>query len=131
MIEGRCSDFGGPDDTGVGPHEGLALIHSVRQLPEVFLSYQPRDTTGLARRLDPNKLYIACRWDYRFMPVSWLLRVTATVHSERTGATIAGVHPVDWGPNARTGRVADLSPGLMRALGIETEDIITVMLPPR
>lgn len=128
-IEGRCSEFGGPLDGGVEPGEGLALLSSVRQLPEVFLSDQPAGTTGLARRLDPSKLYIACRWDYHRTPVSSLLRITCEVCAERTGITIGGVHPVDWGPNARTGRIADLSPGLMKALGIDTGDIITVTVP--
>jgi hypothetical protein len=128
-IEGKCSEFGGPLDGGVGAGEGLALISSLRQLPEVFLPSQPPHTTGLARRLDPSKLYIACRWDYRRTPVSHLLGIVCEVHAVRTGITIGGVHPVDWGPNARTGRIADLSPGLMKNLGIDTGDIITVTVP--
>ncbi len=122
-ITGKCSWFGGPHDTGVGPHEGLALIQSARQLPEVFL---PDNGHGLARRLDPSKFYIAMRWDYHKTPVSWLLQHTVTVgaHGLRFEA-----HPVDWGPNARTGRIADISPGLMKALGVETDDEITVFIP--
>ena len=34
--------------------------------------------------------------------------------------------PADWGPNEKTGRVADLSPGLMEALGIDTDDEVEV-----
>jgi hypothetical protein len=37
--------------------------------------------------------------------------------------------PVDWGPNASTGRIADLSPGLASALGLNTDDECTVEVP--
>jgi hypothetical protein len=36
--------------------------------------------------------------------------------------------PADWGPNVNTGRVADLSPALMRDLGLET-DVLWSALP--
>ena len=51
--EGKCSQFGGPEDTGVSPSEGLAFIFDVDQAPQLFLPYQPSGTTGLARRLNP------------------------------------------------------------------------------
>lgn len=38
------------------------------------------------------------------------------------------MQPVDWGPNEKTGRVSDLSPGLMKALGITTDDVVTVRM---
>jgi len=37
--------------------------------------------------------------------------------------------PADWGPNENTGRVADLSPGLMEALGLNTDDEVEVIYP--
>ena len=37
----------------------------------------------------------------------------------------------DWGPHVDTGRVADISPGLMEALGIETDDEVEVKFPGR
>ena len=52
--EGTCSTFGGPQDTGVSPSEGLAFIYSVDEAPWLFLPYQPSGTTGLARRMDPT-----------------------------------------------------------------------------
>src|SRR5262249_43925534 len=61
---GKCSWFGGPDDTGVSPSEGLAFITSVDQAPQLFLPSQPAGTTGLARRLNPYTHFVACRWDY-------------------------------------------------------------------
>ena len=37
--------------------------------------------------------------------------------------------PADWGPNEKTGRIADLSPGLMDALNIDTDDEVEVIFP--
>jgi hypothetical protein len=38
-------------------------------------------------------------------------------------------YPADWGPHENTGRVADISPGLMEDLGIETDDEVEVIYP--
>ena len=62
-VTGKCSYFGGPNDDGVSPDEGLAFIYNVEDRPELFLPYQPEGTTGLARRLNPYIDYVACRWD--------------------------------------------------------------------
>jgi hypothetical protein len=122
-VTGKCSWFGGPHDRGVGPHEGLALVHSARQLPELFL---PDTGLGLARRLNPEKFYCAMRWDYHRHPISWLLEHTVTVSAH--GKSFEA-HPVDWGPNRRTGRIADLSPGLLEALELDTDDIVIITIP--
>ena len=37
--------------------------------------------------------------------------------------------PADWGPHVDTGRVADISQGLMDALGIQTDDEVEVIFP--
>ena len=37
--------------------------------------------------------------------------------------------PPDWGPHEDTDRLADLSPGLMDALGITTDDEVEVLFP--
>lgn len=123
IFTGKCSWFGGPHDTGVGPHEGLALVHSARQLPDLFL---PDNGLGLARRLDPDKFFLAMRWDYRVYPASWLLQHTVTVSAHGRSFD---AQPVDWGPNVRTGRIADLSPGLLKALGIDTDGLVTITIP--
>jgi hypothetical protein len=39
--------------------------------------------------------------------------------------------PADWGPHENTGRIADISPGLMADLGIETDDEVQVIFPYR
>jgi N-acetylmuramoyl-L-alanine amidase len=127
-LKGKCSWFGGPDDTGVSPDEGLAFIYDVEDAPHLFLSYQPEGTTGLARRLNPDELYIACRWDYDEYPKYSLLEEMALVTSKKTGKSIK-VYPADWGPHSDTNRVADLSPGAMKALGLETDDEVEVLYP--
>ena len=53
-VVGACSWFGGPDDDGVSPSEGLAFLYELEDAPHLFLPSQPSGTTGLARRLDPG-----------------------------------------------------------------------------
>jgi N-acetylmuramoyl-L-alanine amidase len=127
-LRGKVSHFGGPNDTGVSPSEGLAFIYSVDMAPNLFLPTQPPGTTGLARRLDPSKFYIACRWDYDVTSKTDLLTIKVLVRAPKTGRTFV-CEPADWGPHVDTGRVADISPGLMDALGIETDDEVEVVLP--
>lgn len=128
-VRGRMSTFGGPDDSGVGPDEGLAIVDdkTFEGLREYFLPQQPSGTTGLARRLNPEKFYIACRWDYKLTPKAFLRQSLVRVTNLRDGKT-AQAKPVDWGPNAQTMRVADLSPGLAAALALETDDEVEVTL---
>jgi N-acetylmuramoyl-L-alanine amidase len=127
---GKCSWFGGPEDSGVSSSEGLAFIYDVEDKPVVFLDDQPPNTTGLARRLDPDRHYIAMRWDYDMFSKDRLAgKEMALVKSTKTGKHVL-CHPVDWGPHVDTGRVADLSPGAMQALGgIETDDEVEVTYP--
>lgn len=128
QLTGKVSWFGGPEDTGVAPDEGLAFITDVDQQPSIFLSYQPEGTSGLARRLNPDTYYIACRWDYDDTPAYVLLEEMAMVRSPKTGKQIK-CYPADWGPNEKTGRVADISPGAMEYLGIQTDDEVEVIFP--
>jgi hypothetical protein len=129
-IVGRCSLFGGPDDMGVAPDEGLAFIYDTSQAPDLFLDQQPAGTTGLARRLNPEKFYIACRWDYDapYESKAALLNYFAEVRFPVTGKRFYA-QPADWGPGESTGRVCDLSPGLANALGVVTDDVVEVIYP--
>ncbi len=127
-LTGKCSNFGGPADLGVSPSEGLAFIDDISDQPSIFLSAQPPGTTGLARRLNPKKFYIATRWDYDKYPKPTLLQHQAMVRAPKTGKEFLA-WPADWGPNEATGRVADISPGLMEALGITTDDTVEVLYP--
>ena len=130
QFEGLCSWFGGPNDTGVDPDEGLAFIYDDDDAPHLFLPEQPPGTTGLARRLDPEVFYVACRWDYDITPKAMLadpeLKAIVTAGSKAYFAW-----PADWGPHQDTGRVADLSPALLEALGLKTDDPVTVIYPAR
>lgn len=133
-IKGNCSSFGGPDDTGVSESEGLALFERVDQMPNIFLTEQPEGTTGLARRLDPEKMYIAMRWKYATTPKEVLRRSLVLVSNTISRKSVLAVQkhvyaiPCDWGPNERTSRVCDLSPGLMKYLELETDDIVECTL---
>src|SRR5438552_7868947 len=120
-FQGKMSTFGGPHDIGVAPDEGLALVDAshFEELKDYFLAAQPPGTTGLARRLDPDKYYLACRWDYAVTPQDFLRHTLVAVKNVRNGKQ-AQAKPVDWGPNKSTGRVADLSPGLASFLGLRT-----------
>jgi hypothetical protein len=126
---GKMSTFGGPHDTGVSPSEGLALYDASEigtAAAGLFLDTQPPGTTGLARRLNPDSNYLAVRWDYSVTPPDFLRQNLVTV-SANDKSVVA--HPVDWGPNITTGRVADLSSGLARALGLDTDDDCKLEIP--
>jgi N-acetylmuramoyl-L-alanine amidase len=128
---GKCSSFGGPEDiSGMTSDEGLAFIYTVQDAPQLFLPEGTPGTEGmgLARKLNPYVPYVACRWDYDVTPKTFLLEHMALVKSTRNG-TFIKAFPADWGPNKNTGRVADLSPGLMDYLGIETDDEVEVIFP--
>ena len=128
QAKGKCSWFGGPNDTGVSPSEGLAFIYNYNDRPDLFLPQQPPGTTGLARRLNPDVYYVACRWDYDVTPKTML-----DDKDKQAMVSIDGLGflawPADWGPNENTGRIADLSPGLMEALEIGTDDEVEVIYP--
>ena len=126
---GRCSYFGGPEDFGVSEDEGLAFHYDITPANQhLFLPID--DGTGLARRLNPWVSYLACRWDYDVTPKDMLANSgqLALVKATKTGIALTAI-PADWGPHGDTKRVADLSPGLMAALGIETDDEVEVTYP--
>jgi N-acetylmuramoyl-L-alanine amidase len=130
-FEGTCSWFGGPEDDGVAPDEGLAFIYEVDAAPHLFLPQQPPGTTGLARRLNPEVYYVACRWDYDVTPKTMLDdpdKRALVINKMSRRAALAW--PADWGPHEeKTGRAADLSPGLMEHLGLTTDDEVEVIYP--
>ena len=128
FTKGPCSWFGGPDDGGVSPSEGLAFIYEINDAPYLFLPYQPSGTTGLARRLNPEVHFVACRWDYNVTPKPSLLLHKALVRNPQTGKSLTAF-PADWGPNEATGRVADLSQSLLHALDLVTDDEVEVTYP--
>lgn len=127
---GTCSWFGGPDDSGVSPGEGLAFIYEIDEQNQwLFLPMQPTGTTGLARRLNPHTHYCAMRWDYSKYPKNTLLSKTVLVRNPATGFALTCT-PADWGPHEeKTGRVIDLSPSMMADLDLQTDDVVEVTFP--
>ena len=127
---GKVSWFGGPEDTGVSPSENLAFIYDIYTAPHLFLAVQPEGTSGLARRLNPSVPFIATRWDYDVFPKMMLASMdyVALVRAPLTGRAFRA-WPADWGPHEDTGRIADISSGLMEYLGIETDDEVEVIFP--
>jgi N-acetylmuramoyl-L-alanine amidase len=125
---GACSWFGGPEDYGVSASEGLAFIYDYDEAPHLFLEHQPDGTTGLARRLNPGVFYVACRWDYDITPKGMLAN-PSRLALVRAGDREFLAWPADWGPHEDTDRVADLSPALIDALDLETDDEVEIIYP--
>src|SRR4029453_13688217 len=130
-VEGKMSTFGGPHDLGMSPDEGLALFSNADlknpKYSYLFLPAPPPSTSGLGRRLNPDQYYFACRWNYADTPKEFLRRALARVENPANGRA-ADARPVDWGPHPSTGRVADLSPGLAAALGLQTDDVVRITI---
>ena len=108
--------------------EGLAFHYALTEANQhLFLPLQPLGTSGLARRLNAKAVhYVACRWDYSVTPKEMLAGPQmALVTNTKTGMAQTAF-PADWGPNDQTGRAADLTPALMRDLGLETDDDVEV-----
>ncbi len=108
-VEGKMSTFGGPHDLGMSPDEGLALF---------------------TKAVNPDRYYFACRWNYAETSKEFLRRALARVENPANGRAV-DARPVDWGPHPSTGRVADLSPGLAAALGLDTDDIVRITISAR
>lgn len=126
-VEGKMSTFGGPHDLGMAADEDFALftkadLHDPKYA-YLFLPAPPPGTSGLGRRLNPDQYYFACRWNYTETPKEFLRRALARVENPANGRAV-DARPVDWGPHPSTGRVADLSPGLAAAVGLNTDDIV-------
>jgi N-acetylmuramoyl-L-alanine amidase len=125
---GPCSWFGGVDDTGVAEDEGLAWIFDIQEAPHLFVP-EPPPNVGLARSLDAERVfYVACRFDYQTTPKGMLADQRYKAKVSAKGKSFFA-YPADWGPHEDTGRVADLSPCLMEALGLETDDEVEVIYP--
>ena len=130
-VEGKMSTFGGPRDTGMSADEGLALFTQADlkdpKYSYLFLPTPPPGTTGLGRRLNPDKYYFACRWNYNDTPKEFLKRALAHVENP-SNSRAADARAVDWGPHVSTGRVADLCPGLAAELGLQTDDVVRITI---
>ena len=128
-LKGKVSWFGGPNDTGVSPSEGLAFIYDVDDAPHLFLSLSTgrHDRTGAAAK-SGHLLSSPPVGTMTNIPKDYLLTEMAMVRSPKTGKQVK-VYPADWGPHVDTNRVADVSPAVMEYLGIKTDDEVEVIFP--
>jgi N-acetylmuramoyl-L-alanine amidase len=132
QVEGKMSVFGGPSDKGMSRTEGLGLFSSEQDminhgLADYLLPEQEAGVPGLGRRLNPNKYYLACRWWETDLKREYLKNAWAWVESASTRKRLQA-RPVDSGPAEWTNRVADLSPGLAKALNLKTDGICRVTI---
>ena len=132
-FRGTMSTFGGWNDTGMTKTEDLAWIESEAQAGAYQGFFNPRkDFEGFGWRLRKDDVpYVACRWDYRVLPKSYLAQPTtwARITNVKTGKSIQA-RPIDWGPNKEeTGREADVSAFVAAALGLKTDDEVEVVIP--
>lgn len=125
IYKGKISYFGGPTDLGVTETEGLALYNNYEDNETLFLNYQPKGTTGLARRLNPDRFYLAMRWGYDLTPKQILKTALVKITFQDK---IVFAAPADWGPNIKTGRLVDVSPGVMKKLRCQTDDEVECVL---
>jgi hypothetical protein len=140
---GKCSTFGGPDDTGVGPQEGLALIQPADMddpwFARNFLRFPEYNSAlGLGRNLDPEGLYCAMRWDEIFDLEIAVANELARWSMVRLsfGEKHVWLQPVDYGPGngkeidgsvtMNTRRLVDASPRGLRQVGATTDDEVIV-----
>lgn len=130
-ISGKCSWFGGPADSGVGPSEGVALVadrtHAMTpKWAGLFVSQGDwREGLGLARNLNPLALYCAMRWG-QYGLSSAALRGELIVRVQSNTGAVVWCRPVDYGPGSQTGRVIDLSKGALNYLGAATDDVLLI-----
>jgi len=121
-LTGKVSWFGGSKDTGVRPDERLALY-----------------PTASARELDRplyDPFYCAMRWNYTKIQAilkttqeDTLAAIRSAIIRVRFGQREVTVIPVDWGPNEKTGRLIEVSPATMKALGCDIDDVVEIELP--
>ncbi len=135
-LEGRISNFGGPDDMGMSQMEDTAFVwdkDSEKDYPGFFLPYDPAKPTGYGRRLKTAKHYIACRWEDLGTPLprKYLRQkdTLCSVINPVTGARVDDVRPIDFGPRDSLNRVADLSPSVEKACGLTTDQIAVILIP--
>lgn len=77
---------------------------------------------------DPDDLYCAFRFNYERYPRRLLLESTITIVAEESNRSVSNISPIDWGPARWTGRIVDVSPGVMNALDATTDDRVEVFI---
>ena len=125
-VQGKISEFGGPNDTGVTPDEtGAVTGENLRALNT------PLNPTAAQIAAKPDQFYyLAMRWSYPPTGKAWWAAARIVAVNPKTGAAVV-LRPVDWGPNTSTKRTADLSPQARKDLGLQTDDLgLFAFAPP-
>lgn len=126
-MTGKCSTFGGLNDSGMMESEGLALYEHAEAdtRPDLFRERSANEAEGTSKRLKEDSFYIALRFNKALHSRKIYQSLKYKVSNPANGkSTIAFL--VDWGPNANTGRLVDLSPGLARFLEVQTDQEVEV-----
>ncbi len=121
FVEGRTSEFGGPNDTGVSATETGAISGEV--LRRLNAPLNPSAATLASRPED--YYYVAMRFDYTNVGRAFWANARLLVLDRASGRAVV-VRPVDWGPNTSTGRLLDLSPQVLRDLQVATDHRLAV-----
>lgn len=124
-MTGKCSIFGGPNDSGMAETEGLALYehHEADKRKDLFFPRDADQSIGTSKRLRPQVFYIAIRYDSKVLSrIYWQASEWKVSNLENGKSAIAKL--VDFGPAEWTGRAIDLSPGLARELEVKTDDVV-------
>ncbi len=130
-MTGQISTFGGPFDTGMKDTENLSLYneneHAVcDRWPDLFLPRSIDLSQGTSKRLRPDALYFAYRFDHRlsrdqYRRIPWIL--TNPVNNK-----YVMVRLVDWGPNPTRmdtkHRTFDISPRAAELLEVKTDETL-------
>lgn len=126
-LSGRCSFFGGQNDSEMLPTEGLSLFeHSeADKRPDLFNPRSEDPLQGTSKRLSDEALYIAIRFTKEDKSRSAWQKSAWRVINPKNGKSVM-CSLCDWGPNESTGRVVDLSPAIGIALSLETDDVVEV-----
>lgn len=137
-LTGKISTFGGPDDKGMSKGEGLAMYEHVEadMRPDLFTPRILMDRGVAARLRNNDAMYFAIRFpsiDHGARLEGWhdgfhrtlLQRRWFLIRGPKTGIHAA---LVDYGPHTSTGRMFDLSDALARALGVQTDDEVTLRM---
>lgn len=72
--------------------------------------------------------YVAMRWPQPYAQVYPKIKDKRLLITGPRGSAIG--YPADWGPAAKTGRIVDVAPELMAAIGAKTDDEVTVAWAP-
>jgi len=127
QIEGTISFFGGISDAGMSFDEGLAYYeHNEADLrPDLFFPRSSDKEEGTSKRLrNTQAYYLALRMEgdrEKLKGSLWKIKNPKT-----NQFVIASL--VDWGPAESTGRVADVSDAVGRALRLETDATVIIEL---